>query len=266
MNIHTFTQRKLQKQKISMITCYDFWSASIIARSNLDCILVGDSGAMIMHGHSSTVPADIHSIATQVRAVVKGAPKKFVIGDMPFCSYRKSLSDTIENAQLLMQAGAQAIKLEGAIGNYETITHLVESGIPVMGHLGLTPQAIHTLGGFKVQGIEVDQAKIILQQAQQLADSGCFAIVLECIPASLAKKITDNTSVATIGIGAGPHTDGQVLVLQDMLGFNPSFKAKFVKQYLNGYELMLNALNDYHHEVAELSFPDIKEHCYAEVE
>lgn len=262
MNIHTFTQRKTQQNKISMITCYDYWSASIIAQSDIDCILVGDSSAMIMHGHTSTVPIDTETLALHVAAVAKGAPKKFIIGDLPFCAYRKSLSDTVTNAQKLMQAGAQAIKLEGAEGNFETITHLVQSGIPVMGHLGLTPQSINTLGGFKVQGKKDDQAQRILQQAQQLSESGCFALVLECVPAELANKITQQIPIATIGIGAGPHTDGQVLVLQDMLGFNPNFKAKLVKHYLNGHELMLNALNTYHHEVTQSMFPKIEEHCY----
>ncbi len=262
MNINTFLQRKSEQQKISMITCYDFTSASIIADSDIDCVLVGDSAAMVMHGFESTVPADTDLIATHVRAVARGALNKFIIGDMPFCSYRKSLENTVENAQRLMQAGANAIKLEGAAGNLEAIMHLVNSGIPVMGHLGLTPQSINTLGGFKVQGKNKTQAKLILAEALALQDAGCFALVLECVPADLAKIITEKLAIPTIGIGAGPYTDGQVLVFHDMLGFNPNFNPKFVKQYLNGYELIKKAVNAYHAEVMEQSFPLIEEHCY----
>ncbi len=258
-SIHDFKEKKQRREKISMITCYDSWSARLIAQSEVDCVLVGDSLAMVMHGHSSTLPADPGLMALHTAAVVRGAPEAFVVGDLPFLSYRKSLADSVAAVEALMKAGAQAVKLEGAYGNETLIEHLHHSGVPVMGHIGLTPQSVHSLGGFKVQGREDSQARKLLEQAKTLEQSGCFALVLECIPMELAKTITQELSIPTIGIGAGPDTDGQVLVLQDMLGMNSGFQPKFLRQYLKGQELIVQALNQYHQDVTNQNFPSPEE-------
>lgn len=263
MNIHDFQKRKLQQgPKISMVTCYDYCSATIMNATNVDCILVGDSSSMVMHGCSNTVGATVEMLAQHTAAVAKGAPNKFIISDLPFCSYRKNRARTMDAVEKLMRAGAQAVKLEGASGNLKTIQHIVESGVPVMGHIGLTPQSIHVLGGFKVQGRVPEVANKIMQDAQELAAAGCFAIVLECVPADLAREITEKLAVPTIGIGAGPHTSGQVLVWHDLLGLSQSFKPKFLKTFLNGFELVRDALNAYDSEVKKTTYPDLKEHCY----
>ena len=257
MTIKDFLLKKQTKQKISMITCYDYWSASIINDSLIDMILVGDSLAMVMHGFSTTIPATMDLMVSHTAAVVRGAPNKFIVGDMPFLSVRKSLGENTLAVEKIMQAGAHAIKLEGAHGNLEFIEHIVQSGVPVIGHLGLTPQSIHMLSGFSVQGREEKAAEIIYEQSLALEQAGCFALVLECVPSLLADKITKALHIPTIGIGAGPATDGQVLVLQDMLGVNKNFSPKFLKKYFNGYECILNALNEYHTEVEDGLFPTL---------
>lgn len=259
MKIQDFKQYKKSARKISMITSYDFWSASLINSSDIDLILVGDSAAMVMHGFTSTLNADTELMALHTASVAKGAPNKFIVGDMPFLSFRKGISEGTEAAGKLMKAGAHAIKLEGARGHLDLVHHLVESGIPVMGHLGLTPQSIHQIGGFKVQGRMPEEFNQILEDAVALEKAGCFALVLECVPALLAEKITQKLEIPTIGIGAGPNTDGQVLVLQDMLGMNNNFSPKFLRRYLDGHSLIVNALNEYHKDVQEISFPSEKE-------
>ncbi len=264
MKIHDFQKKKLNNEKITMVTCYDHWSARIIDQSDVDCVLVGDSLAMVMHGYSTTVPATIDMMAFHTEAVSRGITEKFIIGDLPFLSYRKNQLQSMEAVQRLMQAGAQAVKLEGVDGNIALIKHVVESGVPVMGHLGMTPQSIHQLGGFKVQGKGEARAKDLLQQARMLEDAGCFSLVLECIPSQLAKTITENLKIPTIGIGAGPYTSGQVLVLQDMLGMQKDFHPKFLKTYLNGFGMIKDALNAYHRDVQQATYPDLVEHCYAE--
>lgn len=262
MNTYDFQFMKENNKKISMITCYDYWSACIISQSQIDCILVGDSLAMVMYGYSTTLSATVPMMAQHIQAVVKGAPNKFLIGDMPFCSYRKDLTASMTSIEKLMQSGANAIKLEGADGNLKLIHHIIKSGIPVMGHLGLTPQSIHAIGGFKVQGKNQSAADKLKKDAKALADAGCFALVLECVPSNLAKEITNSIVIPTIGIGAGPHTSGQVLVLQDLLGMNSQFKPKYLKKFLNGFELIKDALNDFNKEVKASAFPNIEEHCY----
>lgn len=259
LNAHTFIDKKNTKQKISMITCYDFSFAQIINESQIDCILIGDSAAMVMHGLASTVLIDTAMMAHHIAAVSRGAPSKFVIGDMPFLSYRKSLTQNMDSVETLMKAGAEALKLEGALGNVELIAHLVQSGIPIMGHLGLTPQSIHTLGGHKVQGKEVESQTLIFEHAKRLQDAGCFSLVLECVPSALAQRITNELKIPVIGIGAGPDTDGQVLVLQDLLGFNDRFKPKFLKKYFNANEVFKSVFNNYHNEVVSKAFPTTKE-------
>lgn len=260
MNILEYLACKGQK-KISVVTCYDYWSACIIEETQIDVVLVGDTSAMLMHGHSTTLPMTIDTLAMHVAAVARGINKKLIIGDLPFLSYRKGLYSTMKNIEKIMQAGAHAIKLEGATDDPGLIKHIVGSGVPVMGHIGLTPQAIHQLGGFCVQGTGAAAKEILLKQAKILEEAGCFSLVLECMPSQLAKKITESLSICTIGIGAGPHTDGQVLVLQDLLGLNPQFKAKFLKTYLDGFNLMKAALNEYDKEVKMAVYPG-EEHLY----
>ncbi len=225
----------------------------------MDCILIGDSSAMVMHGHTSTVMADTEMIATHIRAVSVGAPSKFLIGDIPFLAHRKGKKELMDCVETLMKAGAHSVKLEGASGHLEEVAHVVESGVPVMGHLGLTPQSVNQLGGFKVQGKGEETARKILEDAIALEKAGCFAIVLECIPATLATEITKAVSIPTIGIGSGSETSGQVLVLQDILGVDPSFKPKFVRRYLDGYGLIKEALDNFDSDVKEGSFPVKKE-------
>jgi 3-methyl-2-oxobutanoate hydroxymethyltransferase len=259
MTITHLQRKKNLGEKISMITCYDSSFAKIVNQSPIDLILVGDSAAMTMHGHQSTLPIDIATMALHISAVVRGAPDKFIIGDMPFLSYRKDFSESVESAGQLMKAGAHAIKLEGAKGNLELIEHLVDSGIPVMGHLGLTPQSVHQIGGFKVQAKDTQAAELLSAQAKALQAAGCFSLVLEAIPSSLAALVTQELQIPTIGIGAGVGVDGQVLVLQDMLGMNPGFKPKFLRTYLDGHALFLQAFTDFHEDVVQKNFPSEKE-------
>lgn len=254
-SILDFQKKKSNKEKISMITCYDYTFAKIIADSTVDAILVGDSAAQVMHGHSSTLAATTAMIALHTQAVAKGAPNKLLIADMPFLTTRKGLKNTMDHIEKLMQAGAQGIKIEGAEGHTQLIRHIVESGVPVMGHLGLVPQSIHQLGGAKVQGKAQEAAKKILADAFALQTAGCFSIVLECIPATLGKIITDELNVAVIGIGAGSQTDGQILVLQDLLGMNKNFNPKFLKKYLNGHDIISGSINAYVEDVQKMQFP-----------
>jgi len=259
MNINQLIQCKVDGIKISMLTCYDYTSAQIINKSSVDMILVGDSAAMVMHGHHSTLPIDVEIMVLHVAAVVKGAPDKFIVADMPFMSYRKSLTENMHAVEQLMKAGAHAIKLEGCNGNEELIRHIVDSGVPVIGHLGLTPQSVNTLGGYKVQG-KKDAAKAkIKADSLALQQAGCFSLVLECVPSSLAQDITQSLDILTIGIGAGNDTDGQVLVMQDMLGMSSDFKPKFVRRYLNAEQLFLQAFNAYDADVKSQEFPTVTE-------
>ena len=262
MNIHDFSDYKKQKRKISMLTVYDYTSAKILASSNVDCVLVGDSLAMTMHGYDSTIHASVEMMALHTKAVCKAMPNKFVVGDMPFLSFRKGKYECIEAARALMLAGANAVKIESLDGHEDCIQFLVESGIPVMGHLGLTPQYFQQLGGYKLQGKETQAADKIYSDAKRLQDLGCFSLVLECIPAALAQKISTELEIACIGIGAGSQTDGQVLVWQDMLGMNQDFKPKFVKKYMDAKTAFVEAINLYCQEVQEQKFPSDKETYY----
>jgi 3-methyl-2-oxobutanoate hydroxymethyltransferase len=262
MNVQDFIAKKRRGERISMVTCYDAWSARLIAGTAIDCVLVGDSLAMVVHGHDTTLPADSAMMAAHTAAVRRGAPEAFIIGDMPFLSYRGGIERAVANAGLLMQAGANAVKLEGAAGNLETVRYLVESGIPVMGHLGLTPQSVHQLGGFRVQGRGDEAAARLRGEALQLQEAGCFSIVLEAMPAPVANDVSEALAVPTIGIGAGPGTDGQVLVLHDLLGFNTEFRPKFVRTWMDGAGQVRAALDGFHQAVVDGSFPAEKE-CYS---
>jgi 3-methyl-2-oxobutanoate hydroxymethyltransferase len=261
MNIFDFYKKKKSGEKITMMTCYDYVSACILSETTLDCVLVGDSVAMTMHGFKDTLAATLEMMSFHTSAVARGIGSKFIVSDLPFLSYRKSSSKNISAAQQLMQAGAHSLKIEGAAGNLVFIRHLTESGVPIMGHLGLTPQYIHMLGGYKVQGKTQESAKRIKEEALLLQEAGCFSLVLECVPSQLAKEITDSLSIPTIGIGAGPFTNGQVLVFQDCLGLTRNFKPTFVKVFANGYDLIKNGVEDYVHAIRSKGFP-ANEHCY----
>jgi 3-methyl-2-oxobutanoate hydroxymethyltransferase len=262
LNVLDLKAMKGGDRRISMVTCYDFWSAQLLNRSDVDALLVGDSLAMVMHGFDSTVHADVDLMALHTRAVARGAPDKFIVGDMPFLSVRKGLEPAMDAVQALMQAGANAIKIEGEAGQLDLIAHIVESGVPVMGHLGLTPQAVHGFGGHKVQGRGEEAGRALAESARRLADAGCFALVLECVPARLAGCVTAAIDIPTIGIGAGVATDGQVLVLQDMLGTNPDFKPKFLRHYADGFATIRDAVDRFHADVQSGEFP-AREESYA---
>jgi len=256
MKIHDFKRKKQEQQKIAVLTCYDYPSACTIAESNIECVLVGDSVAMAVHGHDTTVTATMEMMILHTQAVARGLKHQFLITDLPFLSHKISLEKTVENVRALLRAGAQAVKIEGGdTDTCQTIAYLVTAGVPVIGHIGLTPQSIHQLGGFKVQGRSQEQADLLLQQAKQLEQAGCCALVIECVPQQVAQTITNALSIPTIGIGAGPHTDGQVLVWHDMLGLQTTFSPKFVKRYAKGKEIFLDAINDYAQQVHQVSFP-----------
>lgn len=258
MNVIEFMKAKKSAQKLSLVTCYDAWSAQIIASSPVDAILVGDSLAMVMHGYPSTLGATVELMSQHTAAVRRGAANKFIIGDLPFLANRKGLTANMNAVEVIMRAGAEAVKIEGAVGNIEFIRHCVQSGVPVMGHLGLTPQSIHQFGGFKVQG-RGQAGEAIVEHAHLLQEAGCFAVVLECVPNSVAALITQQLSIPTIGIGAGIHCDGQILVLQDLLGCNTQFRPKFLRTYMNGAELINQALTRYCDDVRNQKFPSQEE-------
>lgn len=256
MKIHDFKRKKQQQTKISMLTCYDYPSARIIADSLIDCVLVGDSVAMAVHGHDSTIMASMEMMEMHTSAVARGLSGQFLISDLPFLCHRISLADTVQNVKRLLQAGAHAVKIEGGDPDVcQTITHLVTAGVPIMGHIGLTPQSVLQLGGYKIQGREQEQADQLIQQARDLEAAGCFALVIECVPAQLAKIISEALSIPTIGIGAGADTDGQVLVWHDMLGLQTEFKPRFVKHFADGKAHLLAGINAYTSDVHQAHFP-----------
>lgn len=259
MNILELREAKMGKRKLTMVTCYDAWSAKILNESDIDMILVGDSAAMVMHGFEDTIPATVEMLAPHVAAVRRGAAKKFIVADLPFLAYRGSLTDSMDAVRRLTQAGAHAVKLEGFDGNAELVRHLTESGVPVMGHVGLTPQFVNSFGGFRVQGRGEEQRRKVLEDAKGLEAAGCFSVVLECIPGDLAGEISSHLRIPTIGIGAGANCDGQVLVLHDLLGLSVGFKAKFVRPYMNGAEQIQAALEKFRADVTEGRFPSAKE-------
>lgn len=259
MPTQNFLRAKSEGRKLSMITCYDYTFACLVAKSPVDAILVGDSAAMVMHGYASTLSINVEMMRLHTEAVVRGAAGKFVIADMPFLSFRKGVAAALDTAQILVTAGAQAVKLEGINGHEDVVQRLVQSGIPVMGHLGMQPQSVHAYGGFRVQGRSDDSARDILRQAQTLEQLGAFSIVLECIPATLAQEVTGALRIPTIGIGAGAGCDGQILVLQDLLGMNVDFQPKFSRRFLDGSCAIGNAIAQYDAAVKDGSFPSPEE-------
>jgi 3-methyl-2-oxobutanoate hydroxymethyltransferase len=258
-NLPSFLKAKSTGHPISMVTCYDSTFAKLVEKSSIDCILVGDSVAMTMHGHSDTLKATPEMMATHVEAVRRGAPTKFIVADLPFLVHRGSLDETMKAVRLIMSAGANAVKIEGIDGSEQTFHHIVESGVPVMGHLGLTPQSVNVFGGFRVQGKTLSAAEAIKKQAIKLESTGVFAIVLECVPSTLANEITKASKVPTIGIGAGNGCDGQVLVIQDLLGLNTDFRPKFVRQFGQLAEPVATALKEFDLATKDRTFPAASE-------
>ena len=250
-----YLRAKADGRKLSMVTCYDYTFARLLSKSAIDGILVGDSAAMVMHGHPSTLTATVELMRLHTDAVARGASGKFIVADMPFLSYRKGPAAALDGASVLMAAGAQALKVEGVDGHEDVIERMVQSGIPVMGHLGLQPQSVHLYGGFRVQGRSDEAARDIARQAIALQDLGAFAIVLECVPAMLAEEITGSLRIPTIGIGAGSGCDGQILVLQDLLGLNVDFRPKFARPFLKGSNCVLDTLARFDEAVKAGTFP-----------
>lgn len=244
------------KRKLTMLTAYDYCTAVWVDRAGVDMILVGDSLAMVMLGHEDTLSVTMDEMLHHTRAVVRGAKRALVIGDMPFLSYQVSVEQAVENAGRFLKEGrAQAVKLEGGASVLKQVEAIVEAGIPVQGHLGLTPQSIAMLGGFKVQGKDEEAAKKLVEDAVALAQAGCFSLVLEAIPAAVAQRITEAVPVPTIGIGAGQACDGQVLVLHDLVGLFDRFVPRFVKQYDQLGQRLLEAVSRYRQEVESGAFP-----------
>jgi len=247
-------------ERIAAITCYDASFARIIDQTPIQLVLVGDSAANVIYGLDTTLPISIDEMVMHTRAVAAGLTKALLVGDMPFLSYQPSAEIAITNAGRLLQAGAKAVKVEGGGAHIRgIITKLVEIGIPVMGHLGLTPQSVHRFGGFKLQGKKASDAERMLAEAKLLEEAGCFSLVLEKIPSKLAAKITSSVSIPTIGIGAGPSCDGQILVLYDLLGLDPAFKPRFVRRYAELAGIILDALARYASDVMAGNFPSDKE-------
>lgn len=258
----TRIQNQKGKQKIVCLTAYDYSTARLVDEAGIQLIIVGDSLGMTVLGYDSTIPVTMDDIIHHTRAVAKGAPHALVVADMPFLSYQASLEQAIDNAgRLLKEAQADAVKIEGGAFRRGTVEALVQNGIPVMGHIGLTPQSVKAFGGYKVQGRTPDKAEQLREDARVLSEAGCFSIVLEGIPSDLGASITQAVPVPTIGIGAGPGCDGQVLVIQDMLGMFSDFSPRFVKRYAALGETMQSAFRQYAQEVQDGVFPG-PEHCY----
>lgn len=254
-NIPDFQKWKAEGRAITMVTCYDAATAKILNRTSVDSILVGDSCAMVVHGFDSTVHATVEMIATHVAAVRRGAPDKVVIADLPFLSFRKGLDATMDAVDVLMKAGANAVKLERRKGNIQLIEHIAESGVPVMGHLGLTPQSVNEFGGFRMQAKSTAAAKALIEDAKMLEEAGCFSVVLECIPRDVATAVSAALVVPTIGIGCGPDVSGQVLVVNDLLGMDADFQPRFARKYADLSVAIEVAVESFNSDVRLKAFP-----------
>ena len=252
----TFRQKKERGEPITMLTAYDYPTAMAVDKAGIDSILVGDSLAMVVLGYENTLPVTMEEMLHHARAVARGAKSALLVGDMPFMSYQVSVEEAVRNAgRFLQQGGMDAIKLEGGRERADAIRAITGAGIPVMGHIGLTPQSVHQLGGFRAQGKTASAAKRLLEDAQALEEAGAFSLVLESVPARLAEVISKHISIPTIGIGAGTGCDGQVLVTHDLLGLFDRFTPKFVKKYTNLHETMHKAFTDYIDDVESKRFP-----------
>lgn len=260
-------QEKIKaNEKITMLTCYDYPMALLEEKAGIDIILCGDSMAMTVLGHDSTLPMDMDTMITHAKAVRKGAPTAFFIGDMPYMSYQVSKKEAIRNASRFMaEAGCDAVKLEGGANMASTVEALVNATIPVMGHLGLTPQSIAQLGGYKSQGRDCSAALKIIEDAQILEKAGISLLLLEAVPPEVTKVITERANIPIISIGAGPYAHGQLLIVHDALGFFDAFTPKFVKKYLDLNSIILKALEEYKDDVEQGQFPE-EEHCYKLIE
>ncbi len=254
---HKIQLMKEKGQKIVMLTAYDAPTAKILSECGVDIILVGDSVGNSLLGYESTIPVTLEDVIHHCAAVKRGGPKSLIVGDMPFMSYKVSIEQALENCgRMLQQGGAEAVKIEGAGRVLPTVEAIVDAGIPVMGHIGLTPQSIFELGGYRVQGRTADKAELLVEQAKDLESAGAFSLVIELVPSETARLITEAVTIPTIGIGAGPHCDGQVLVLWDMLGLFEEFKPKFVKKYADIRSVIVKAVQEYSDDVRKGSFPD----------
>jgi 3-methyl-2-oxobutanoate hydroxymethyltransferase len=250
-----FARAKREAQPIVILAAYDAQMARLLAGTEVDAILVGDSAAMVVHGFPSTIHATVEMMAVHTAAVRRGAPDLVVIADLPFLSVRQGRDAAVRAAGALMQAGATAVKIEGVAGHEDVIGFLVESGLPVMGHLGLTPQSVHQLGGHRLQARTAEAAARLTDEARMLEKLGAFSLVLECVPAALAAEVSQTLGIPTIGIGAGASTDGQVLVLADLLGLDAEFKPRFARRYLEGHESVQAAVNAFVRDVRAAHFP-----------
>jgi len=260
ITINQIREMKQKGEKITMLTAYDYTTAKIVDEVGIPLILVGDSLGMVVLGYESTIPVTMEEMLHHTKAVARGTKQAMVIGDMPFMTYHISVADALHNAaRFIQEGGAQAIKLEGGVTVAEKVSRIVECGIPVMGHIGLTPQSIHQLGGYKVQGRTAEAALKMLKDAQALEEAGAFAIVLETVPTPLATLITQKIGIPTIGIGAGIGCDGQVQIINDILGSFTDFVPKHTKQYAKLVDIMSSAIAEYHNEVKAGSFPTDKQ-------
>jgi 3-methyl-2-oxobutanoate hydroxymethyltransferase len=257
---HTLHKMKAMGEKISMITAYDFSFAKLFDKAGIEVILVGDSASNVMAGHETTLPITLDQMIYHAQSVVRGIERCLVVVDMPFGSYQGNSKEALNSAiRIMKETGGHAIKLEGGEAVVESIKRIVSTGIPVMGHLGLTPQSIYQFGTYNVRAKETEEAETLKRDALLLQEAGCFAIVLEKIPASLAKEVSESLQIPTIGIGAGGHCDGQVLVMHDMLGINTEFKPRFLRQYLNMSEQINGAVQQYIADIKNKDFPNQQE-------
>jgi 3-methyl-2-oxobutanoate hydroxymethyltransferase len=260
---HTLVNKKPKGEKIVALTSYDYLSTRVIDGCDVDMLLVGDSLGMVVLGYENTLPVTVEEIIHHLKAVSRAKPKALIVGDLPFMSYQASVEDAVRNAgRLVKEGGAESVKLEGGERYVPVIRAIVQASIPVVGHLGLTPQSLHEFGGYKIQGKDDESAERLYRDALSLEEAGCFSIVLEGMPWQLAKRITGGVGIPTIGIGAGPHCDGQVLVINDMLGIHEHPLPKFVKKYEELAERMRSAISEYSREVREGTFPG-PEHSYS---
>jgi len=260
LTIQELGEMKRRGESIPMITAYDYTAARLVERAGVRLILVGDSLGQCVLGYDSTIPVTMDDIVSHTKAVVRGSEESHVVADMPFMSYQADVRDAVQNAgRMLSDAGAQSVKLEGGRKVTGTINRIVDAGVPVMGHIGLTPQSIHQLGGYSIQGKTLESARELLNDAVALQNSGVYAIVLELIPSKLAGIITKRLSIPTIGIGSGAECDGQVQVFHDLLGLLPDFRPRHARRYADLDESIVKAISDYTKDVKESSFPDASE-------
>jgi len=261
--IPDLVKKKENKERIVALTAYDFPTAKIVDQAGVDIILVGDSLGMVVMGYKDTIPVTMDDMIHHTKAVARGVQRALIVGDMPYMSFQVSVAKSVENAsRFIKEAGARAVKIEGASPfRLETIKALKEAEIPVMGHVGLTPQSINQIGSFKVQGKNKAEAQKIIELAKKLEEAGVFSVILECIPLELAEEITHRLKIPTIGIGAGPFCDGQILVFHDLLGYSNGYLPKYVKKYVDVNQLLINGISQYVKEVKNEQFP-LDKHSY----